>query len=81
MLTSQGNAFLKMQKPDEALAAFRKAAEMDPSPLTEYNLCGVQFNAQKYDDAKTTCNKYLQLDPSGAHADEVKALLAQMGQK
>jgi hypothetical protein len=54
---------------------------MDPSPLTEYNLCGVQFNAQKYDDAKAACNKYLQLDPNGAHADEVKGFLAQMAQK
>jgi tetratricopeptide (TPR) repeat protein len=81
MLTSQGNIYLKMQKPDEGLAAFKKAAEMDPSPLTEYNLCGVQFNAQKYDDAKAACNKYLQLDPNGAHADEVKGFLAQMAQK
>src|SRR5262249_61776528 len=81
MLTSQGNIYLKMQKPDEGIAAFKKAAEMDPSPLTEYNLCGVQFNAQKYDDAKTACNKYLTLDPNGAHVDEVKGLLAQMAQK
>lgn len=81
MLTAQGNVYLKMQKPDEALAAFKKAADMDPSPLTVYNLCGVQFNAKKYDDAKAACSKYLQLDPSGAHADEVKGLLAQMAQK
>jgi hypothetical protein len=78
MLTSQGNVYLKMQKVDEGIAALKKAADMDPSPLNQYNLCGVEFNAQKYDDAKTSCNKYLQLEPSGAHAEEVKAFLAQM---
>ncbi len=81
MLTSQGNVYLKMQKVDEGIAAFKKAAETDPSPLSQYNLCGVQFNAHKFDDAKATCNKYLQLDPNGVHAGEVKAFLAQMGQK
>lgn len=82
MLTSQGGIYLKLQKPDEAIAALKKAAALDPSSaLGQYNLCGVQFTAQKYDDAKTTCNKYLQLEPSGAHSEEVKAFLTQMGQK
>jgi tetratricopeptide (TPR) repeat protein len=80
MLTSQGNVYLKMQKQDEAIAALEKAAEVEPSSAVgQYNLCGVEFSAQKYDAAKTTCNKYLQLEPSGAHAEEVKAFLAQMG--
>lgn len=82
MLTSQGNDYLKLQKPDEAIASLKKATELDPSSaLFSYNLCGVEFNAQKFDDAKTTCNKYLQLDPSGPHAEEVKAFLAQMPAK
>ena len=82
MLTSQGGIYMKLQKPDEAITALKKAAALDPaSALGQYNLCGVQFSAQKYDDAKTTCNKYLQLEPSGAHSEEVKAFLTQMGQK
>ena len=81
MLTSQGNVYLRMQKQDEAIAALKKAAELDPSPMNQYNLCGVEFSAQKYDDAKTPCNKYLELEPTGSHADEVKGFLAQMGQK
>lgn len=82
MLTSQGSIYLKLQKPDEAIASLKKAAALDPSSaLGQYNLCGVQFTAQKYDDAKTTCNKYLQLEPSGPHSAEVKAFLTQMGQK
>src|SRR5579859_3753321 len=82
MLTSQGGIYLKLQKPDEAIAALKKAVALDPSSaLGQYNLCGVEYTAQKFDNAKTTCNKYLQLEPSGAHSEEVKAFLAQMGQK
>jgi tetratricopeptide (TPR) repeat protein len=82
MLTAQGNAYLKLQKPDEAIASLKKAAELDPSSaLFSYNLCGVEFSAQKYDDARATCNKYLQLEPSGTHAEEVKTFLAQMPAK
>ena len=82
MLTSQGSIYLKLQKPDEAIAALKKAVVLEPSSAVgQYNLCGVEFTAQKYDDAKTTCSKYLQLEPSGAHSEEVKAFLTQMGQK
>jgi tetratricopeptide (TPR) repeat protein len=79
MLTAQGNDYLKLQKPDDAIASLKKATEIDPSSaLFSYNLCGVEFNAQKFDDAKTACNKYLQLEPSGSHAEEVKTFLTQM---
>jgi len=82
MLTAQGNDYLKLQKPDEAIASLKKAAEIDPSSaLFSYNLCGVEFNAQKFDDARTACNKYLQLEPSGPHTEEVKTFLAQMPAK
>jgi hypothetical protein len=79
MLTAQGNDYMKLQKQDEAIASLKKATEIDPSSaLYSYNLCGVEFSAQKFDDAKTACNKYLQLEPSGSHADEVKSFLATM---
>lgn len=82
MLTAQGNDYLKLQKPDEAIASLKKATEIDPSSaLYSYNLCGVEFNAQKFADAKTACNKYLQLEPSGPHAEEVKTFLTQMPAK
>ena len=82
MLTAQGNDYLKLQKPDEAIASLKKATEIDPSSaLYSYNLCGVEFNAQKFDDAKAACNKYLQLEPSGPHVEEVKTFLAQMPAK
>jgi len=82
MLTAQGNDYMKLQKQDEAIASLKKATEIDPSSaIYSYNLCGVEFNAQKFDDAKTACNKYLQLEPSGPHADEVKSFLATMPAK
>ena len=80
MLTAQGSAYLKLQKQDEAIASLKRAADLDPnSALAAYNLCGVEYNAQKYADAKPACNKYLQLEPAGPHAEEVKAFLAVMG--
>ncbi len=82
MLTAQGSDYMKLQKQDEAIASLKKATEIDPSSaLYSYNLCGVEFNAHKYDDAKTACSKYLQLEPSGPHAEEVKAFLTQMPAK
>ena len=80
MLTSQGNIYLKLQKPDDAIASLKKAADLEPnSAIGQYNLCGVEYTAQKFDEAKNPCNKYLQLEPTGAHADEVKEFLSQMG--
>jgi len=82
MLTSQANIYSKMDKQDDAIASLKKAAEMDPnSAVNQYNLCGVAFTAGKFDDAKGPCNKYLQLEPSGAHADEVKGFVGQMPAK
>jgi TolA-binding protein len=80
MLLGESNAYLKLQKSEEAVTAAKKAAELDPSSaLAAYNLCGVEYSAAKYDDAKTACNKYLQLEPNGSHADEVKGFLGAMG--
>jgi tetratricopeptide (TPR) repeat protein len=82
MLTSQGNIYLKLQQTDAGIAALKKAADLNPtSGVAAYNLCGVEYTAQKFDDAKAACNKYLQIEPTGAHAGEVKDFLAQMGQK
>jgi tetratricopeptide (TPR) repeat protein len=80
MLTSQANAYLKLQKADEAITALKRASDLEPnSGLAAYNLCGVEYTAGKYEDAKTACNKYLQVEPNGAHAEEVKGFLATMG--
>lgn len=79
MLTGQANAYLKSQKQNEGIAALKKATEVDPgNALAAYNLCGVEYTAAKIDDAKAACNKYLQLEPDGPHAQEVKGFLSSM---
>jgi Tfp pilus assembly protein PilF len=69
MLTSEGNAYVQINKTDQALEAFRKAAEIDPNPATPYyNLCALAFNAAKYDAAASACDKSIAADPSKADA-------------
>jgi hypothetical protein len=113
MLASQGNAYLKLNKFVEAVACFKKAADMASNPaVAYYNLCAVEFNLNMMDDAVAACdksiaanpgnaeawffkgsalyktskpetqlatveamNKYLALDPNGAHAREARSIL------
>jgi tetratricopeptide (TPR) repeat protein len=125
MLTNEGNALLKLHKNDQAIAAYTKAASLDPNPATAYfNLCATQYNAGNVEGALDACdkaiavnpskadawfikgslliagsktdkdglvtappgtaealNKYLELAPDGAHADDVKQMLAYIGSK
>ena len=118
MLTSEGNVYLKLRKPDEAVARYTQAAAISPDPATAYfNLCATQYNLgnmpaaaaaadraiaadpQKADayfikgsalfadgkieggkfvappESVAALKKYLELAPTGPHAEDVKALL------
>jgi tetratricopeptide (TPR) repeat protein len=69
MLTNQGNAYLKLHKNEEAVAAFTKAAALDPNPGTAYfNLCATAYNRGNVEGALDFCNKAIQADPSRADA-------------
>jgi tetratricopeptide (TPR) repeat protein len=125
LYTNEGNAYLKLKKSPEAIAAFTKAAEMDPNPgIAYYNLCATQYNTGNTEGALAACdkaiaadptkadayfikgslllgsstmdkqgklqappgtaealNKYLEIDPSGGHAADVKEMLAAIGAK
>jgi tetratricopeptide (TPR) repeat protein len=125
LYTNEGNAYLKLKKNPEAIAAFTKAAEMDPNPgIAYYNLCATQYNTGNTEGALAACdkaiaadptkadayfikgslllgsstmdkqgklqappgtaealNKYLEIDPSGGHAADVKEMLAAIGAK
>jgi tetratricopeptide (TPR) repeat protein len=125
LYTNEGNAYLKLKKNPEAIAAFTKAAEMDPNPGTAYyNLCATQYNTGNTEGALAACdkaiaadptkadayfikgslllgsstmdkqgklqappgtaealNKYLEIEPSGGHAGDVKEMLAAIGAK
>lgn len=125
MLQNEGNAYLKLNKKEQAIATFEKAASMDPNPGTAYfNICATQYNSGNMDGAEAACdkaiaadpnkadayfikgsamfgkgkmdagnkwtvppgttealNKYLQLAPDGAHANDVKQMLESVGAK
>ncbi len=76
MLAAQGNAYLKLKKNPEAVAAFTKAAEMDPNPGTAYfNLCATQYNSGNTEGALAACDKAIGADPNKADAYFIKGSL------
>lgn len=69
MLIAEGNAYVKLDKPELAGPLFQQATQDNPNPgLAYYNLCAVQFNANKMDDAAAACDKSIASDPSRALA-------------
>jgi tetratricopeptide (TPR) repeat protein len=74
MYVAIGNANLKLKKNDAAIAAYTKAAALDPNPAVAYfNLCAVMFNMGQ-PAAKTVpfCDKAIAADPKKADAYFVK---------
>jgi tetratricopeptide (TPR) repeat protein len=73
MLTSEGNAYLKLKKTDKAIPAFTRAAEMDPNPGTAFwNLCATEYNAGDMKGALAACDKAIAADPNKADAYFIK---------
>ena len=69
MYVYQGNAYLKLRKNAEAIAAYTKAAERDPQPARAYfNLCATSYNVGDTDGAIKACQKAVELDPAKADA-------------
>lgn len=76
MYASEGNAYLKLKKNAEAVAAYSKAAEMDPNPGTAYfNLCATQYNTGNVEGALAACDKAIAADPNKADAYFIKGSL------
>jgi tetratricopeptide (TPR) repeat protein len=73
MLTNEGNSYLKLKKNPEAVAAFSKAAAMDPNPSTAYwNICATQYNTGDMKGASASCDKAIAADPTRADAYFIK---------
>jgi tetratricopeptide (TPR) repeat protein len=73
MLTNEGNCYLKLKKNDLAIAAYMKAAEIDPNPGVAYfNLCATQYNMAMMDGALAACDKAIAADPKKADAYFIK---------
>jgi tetratricopeptide (TPR) repeat protein len=76
MLTSQGNAYLKLKKSPEAIAAYTKAAEMSPNPgIAYFNICATQYNTGNTEGALAACDKAIAADPTKADAYFIKGSL------
>lgn len=73
MLNQEGNAYLRLDKTDDAVRAYTKAAESSPNSATAYyNLCSALFSMDRSQDALSACNKSLAADPNKADAYFIK---------
>jgi len=76
MLTNEGNAYLKLKQNDKAIAAYTKAASMDPNPGTAYfNICATQYNTGNTQGVLAACDKAIAADPNRADAYFIKGSL------
>lgn len=69
MLVAEGNIYVKLEKPEMATPLFQQATQENPNPsLAYYNLCAVEYNANKILDAVNACEKSIAADPTRADA-------------
>jgi tetratricopeptide (TPR) repeat protein len=71
--TTIGNAYLKLKRNDAAIAAYNKAAALDPNPAVAYfNICATLYNAGETVKTLAACDKAIAADPKKADAYFVK---------
>jgi tetratricopeptide (TPR) repeat protein len=70
--TMIGNANLKLKKNDAAIAAYNKAAALDPNPAIYFNICATLYNAGETVKTLSACDKAIAADPKKADAYFVK---------
>jgi len=76
MYASEGAAYLKLKKNNDAVAAYTKAAELDPNPGVAYfNICATQYNTGNVEGALSACDKAIAADPNKADAYFIKGSL------
>ena len=73
MYVQQGNAYVKLRRDDDALAAYSKGAALSDDPATAYfDLCATFYNTGKTDQALGACDKVIAVDPKKADAYFIK---------
>src|ERR1043166_3564835 len=65
MQISQGEALVALDKPEQAAAAFRSAAQFDPKPAMAYlHLCSAEYNSGHPDEAISACSRAIAAEPA-----------------
>lgn len=82
MYTNEGNAYLKLKKNKDAIAAFDKGAPLSDNPgQTYYNVCVIFYNAQEDKAAVSACDKAIAAQPTLADAYYIKgSILVHQGE-
>ena len=78
MLTSEGNAYLKLDKNKnrEAVELYTRAATVDPTTAVAYfNICVSEYNSGNVQLALAACDKSTAADPNKAEAYFIKGWL------
>jgi tetratricopeptide (TPR) repeat protein len=76
MYNNEGNAYLKLRRGDDAVAAYDKAAALDPNPkLVYFNICVVLSNLRDVQRALPACDKAIAADPHKADTYFIKGSL------
>jgi len=69
MQMSEGEALVALDKPEQAAAAFRSAAQLDPKPALAYlHLCSAEYNSGHPDEAIAACSRATAAEPSRAES-------------
>lgn len=76
MLLSQGNAYQKLKKYQDAISAYDQAAKLSANPAAAYlSVCVLHYNARLLEGAVDACDKAIAADPAKPDAYFVKGAL------
>lgn len=76
MYTNQGDAYLKLKRNKDAVAAFDKGAPLSGDPGTAYyNVCVLLYNAEEDKGALGACDKAIAAAPNMADAYYLKGTI------
>jgi tetratricopeptide (TPR) repeat protein len=74
MLMSEGEALVALEKPEQAAAAFRSAAQLDPKPALAYlHLCSAEYNSGHADEAISACSRAIASERARAESYQLLA--------
>ena len=76
MLNNEGNAYNKLHKTNQAMAAYTKAAALARDPhMAYFNLCVTQYNLKNVEGTLAACDKAISTDPGKAEPYYFKGAL------